>query len=258
MSDQRRKIILVEQHAGFGMAKLEREIADPSERIAAMRVSSNLMFAYVTALLRLTVEAHAAEREIWRASDLQRALAAAGLVISKGKMSKLWAQSPISVRLDDLDVLCAVLRCEPSELLVPEPDFDVDAVDEAGLWPQPATDTVSAVSTATVAATARETLIASRSFQADSGDTVDPFPNRTVHRFVSPNCWAAPGREGATPIGRAGSAGCGPGRERLASAIRRSARRSGFGSSTRRTACAAPDVRARGARRRWHARLRGW
>jgi len=63
----------------------------------------------------------AAEREIWRASDPQRALAAAGLVISKGKMSKLWAQSPISVRLDDLDVLCAVLRCEPSELLVPEP-----------------------------------------------------------------------------------------------------------------------------------------
>jgi DNA-binding PucR family transcriptional regulator len=28
-------------------------------------VSSNLMFAYVTALLRLTVEAHGAEREIW-------------------------------------------------------------------------------------------------------------------------------------------------------------------------------------------------
>jgi DNA-binding PucR family transcriptional regulator len=45
--------------------QLEREIVDRSDRIAAMRVSSTLMFAYVTALLRLTVEAHAAEREIW-------------------------------------------------------------------------------------------------------------------------------------------------------------------------------------------------
>ena len=62
----------------------------------------------------------AAEREIWRATDLQRALAVAGLVISKGKMSKLWSRSPISVRLDDLDVLCAVLDCQPSDLLVPE------------------------------------------------------------------------------------------------------------------------------------------
>jgi DNA-binding Xre family transcriptional regulator len=62
----------------------------------------------------------AAEREIWRATDLQRALGAAGLVISKGKMSKLWSRSPISVRLDDLDVLCAVLDCQPSDLLVPE------------------------------------------------------------------------------------------------------------------------------------------
>ena len=33
----------------------------------------------------------AAEREIWRATDLQPALGAAGLVISKGKMSKLWS-----------------------------------------------------------------------------------------------------------------------------------------------------------------------
>ena len=67
------------------------------------------------------------------------------------------------------------------------PDCDVD-----DLLPHPATDTVSAVATAMPATTVRETLIASRSFQADSGDTVDLFPNRTVHRFVSPKVPLAP------------------------------------------------------------------
>jgi hypothetical protein len=28
----------------------------------------------------------------------------------------------VTVRLDDLDVICAVLGCEPSELLIHEPD----------------------------------------------------------------------------------------------------------------------------------------
>jgi hypothetical protein len=70
------------------------------------------------------------------------------------------------------------------------PDFDVD---DAGLLPQAATDAVSAIATATPATTVRETLIASRSFQADSGDTVDSFPNRTVHRFVSPKVLLGPG-----------------------------------------------------------------
>ena len=73
------------------------------------------------------------------------------------------------------------------------PDFDVD---DAGLLPQPAADAVSAIATATPATIVREvreTLIASRSFQADSGDTVDSFPNRTVHRFVSPKVLLGPG-----------------------------------------------------------------
>jgi hypothetical protein len=37
-------------------------------------------------------------------------------------MSALWTGTPISVRLDDLDVICSVLDCAPAELLVPEPD----------------------------------------------------------------------------------------------------------------------------------------
>jgi DNA-binding Xre family transcriptional regulator len=64
----------------------------------------------------------AAHRDIWKASELQRMLAERGLVISAGKMSGLWSGQPVSLKLDDLDVICAVLGCEIGELLVPEPD----------------------------------------------------------------------------------------------------------------------------------------
>jgi DNA-binding Xre family transcriptional regulator len=60
----------------------------------------------------------AAQRGIWRSSDLRRLLAEAGLEISAGKMSHLWSGRPVTVRLDDLDIICAVLGCEPGELLV--------------------------------------------------------------------------------------------------------------------------------------------
>jgi DNA-binding Xre family transcriptional regulator len=62
----------------------------------------------------------AAQRGIWRASDLRRLLAESGLEISGGKMSHLWSGQPISVRLDDLEVICQVLACDPGELLVRE------------------------------------------------------------------------------------------------------------------------------------------
>jgi DNA-binding Xre family transcriptional regulator len=63
----------------------------------------------------------AAQRGIWRSSDLRRLLAEAGLEISAGKMSHLWSGRPISIRLDDLDVICAVLGCDPGDLLVRDP-----------------------------------------------------------------------------------------------------------------------------------------
>ena len=53
----------------------------------------------------------AANRGIWKASELQRMLAERGLVISAGKMSGLWSGNPASIKLDDLDVICAVLGC---------------------------------------------------------------------------------------------------------------------------------------------------
>ncbi|UKD59418.1 helix-turn-helix transcriptional regulator [Amycolatopsis sp. FU40] len=62
----------------------------------------------------------AARRGIWTATDLRTRLAAHGLAVSAGKMSKWWSGRPASVKLDDLDALCAVLGCPVDELLIPE------------------------------------------------------------------------------------------------------------------------------------------
>lgn len=62
----------------------------------------------------------AAHREIWKASQLQGMLAQAGLVVSAGKMSHLWAGQPVTIRLDDLEIICMVLSCTPNDLLVVE------------------------------------------------------------------------------------------------------------------------------------------
>lgn len=63
----------------------------------------------------------AAERGIWKSAEMRRLLAEAGLEISAGKMSALWTGTPTTIRLDDLDVICAVLECDPSALLIREP-----------------------------------------------------------------------------------------------------------------------------------------
>jgi DNA-binding Xre family transcriptional regulator len=64
----------------------------------------------------------AANRGIWKASELQQKLADRGLVISAGKMSGLWSGNPASMKLSDLDVICATLGCEIGEVLIPEPE----------------------------------------------------------------------------------------------------------------------------------------
>ena len=51
----------------------------------------------------------AANRGIWKASELQRMLAEHGLTISAGKMSGLWSGDPASIKLADLNVICTVL-----------------------------------------------------------------------------------------------------------------------------------------------------
>src|SRR5436190_302505 len=67
-------------------------------------------------------ELHAAERGIWKSTEMRRLLVEAGLEISAGKMSGWWTGTPNTIRLDELDVICDVLDCEPSAMLIPEPD----------------------------------------------------------------------------------------------------------------------------------------
>ncbi|MEV5750580.1 helix-turn-helix transcriptional regulator [Actinoallomurus sp. NPDC052308] len=72
--------------------------------------------------MRWNLRLKAAERGIWKSTEMRRRLAEAGLEISAGKMSALWTTTPTTIRLDDLDVICAVLECEPTDLLIREPD----------------------------------------------------------------------------------------------------------------------------------------
>jgi DNA-binding Xre family transcriptional regulator len=63
----------------------------------------------------------AAQQGIWKSTEMRRRLAEAGLEISHGKMSALWTQTPVTIRLDDLEVICAVLDCTPADLIIVEP-----------------------------------------------------------------------------------------------------------------------------------------
>ena len=73
--------------------------------------------------MRWNLRMKAAEAGIWKSTEMRRRLAEAGLEISAGKMSALWTGSPTMIRLDDLDVICSVLGCAPSDLLLCEPEI---------------------------------------------------------------------------------------------------------------------------------------
>lgn len=72
--------------------------------------------------MRWNMRMKAAEAGIWKSTELRRRLAEAGLESSAGKMSGLWAGTPTTIRLDDLDVICFVLGCTPTDLLICEPE----------------------------------------------------------------------------------------------------------------------------------------
>ncbi len=63
----------------------------------------------------------AARRDIWRPSDLLRAFEETGFTPSLSKVAALWSGKPVSVRLDDLDKMCAALGCAVADLLEAEP-----------------------------------------------------------------------------------------------------------------------------------------
>jgi DNA-binding Xre family transcriptional regulator len=101
--------------------------------------------------VRWNLRMKAAERGVWKSAQMRRMLAEAGLEISAGKMSSWWAGTPPTMRLEELDVLCSVLECTPSDLMIPEPDKVAarrprgseavsgtargDGVGEGGVWP---------------------------------------------------------------------------------------------------------------------------
>lgn len=72
--------------------------------------------------MKWNLRMRAAHAGIWKSTEMRRRLAEAGSEISAGKMSDLWTGTPTTIRLDDLDVICAVLDCTPSDLLVCEVD----------------------------------------------------------------------------------------------------------------------------------------
>lgn len=72
--------------------------------------------------MRWNLRMKAAEQGIWKSTEMRRRLADAGLEISAGKMSALWTGTPTTIRLDDLDIICDVLDCTPSDLLIREPE----------------------------------------------------------------------------------------------------------------------------------------
>ncbi|MGY4102974.1 helix-turn-helix domain-containing protein [Nocardia sp. R16R-3T] len=63
----------------------------------------------------------AAKRDIWRPSDLLTAFTEVGFTPSLSKVAALWSSKPTTVRLDDLDKICAALDCAVADLLEAEP-----------------------------------------------------------------------------------------------------------------------------------------
>jgi len=72
--------------------------------------------------MRWNLRLAAAEQGIWNCAELRCRFAEAGLEISAGKMSALWTGTPTTIRLEDLDIICDVLGCDPSKLLICEPE----------------------------------------------------------------------------------------------------------------------------------------
>ncbi|MFG2732742.1 helix-turn-helix domain-containing protein [Streptomyces canus] len=63
----------------------------------------------------------AARQDIWRPTDLLAAFRRVGFNPSLSKVSALWGGTPVTVRLDDLDLICQALGCTVADLLEAEP-----------------------------------------------------------------------------------------------------------------------------------------
>jgi DNA-binding Xre family transcriptional regulator len=68
----------------------------------------------------------AAQRDIWRPSDLLAAFQQVGFEPSLSKVAALWSSKPITVRLHDLDMICTALNCTVADLMTAEPQAGTD------------------------------------------------------------------------------------------------------------------------------------
>jgi DNA-binding Xre family transcriptional regulator len=81
----------------------------------------------------------AARRDIWRPTQLLASFQEVGFNPSLSKVAALWSNKPITVRLDDLDMICTALQCTVADLMEAEPvamaqpsETEPRAVGEAG------------------------------------------------------------------------------------------------------------------------------
>ncbi|MFI5831421.1 helix-turn-helix domain-containing protein [Streptomyces sp. NPDC051578] len=75
----------------------------------------------------------AAQRDLWRPTEVLEAFRAVGFTPSLSKVAALWGGTPVTLRLDDLDLICTALNCTVADLLQAEPVAVAQSV------PEPAT-----------------------------------------------------------------------------------------------------------------------
>ncbi|MGW6695832.1 helix-turn-helix domain-containing protein [Rhodococcus sp. NPDC054953] len=63
----------------------------------------------------------AAQRDLWRPVQVLAAFEQVGFTPSLSKVAAMWSGTPVTVRLDDLDKICAALDCTVGDLLQAEP-----------------------------------------------------------------------------------------------------------------------------------------
>lgn len=63
----------------------------------------------------------AAQRDLWRPTEVLAAFREVGFNPSLSKVAAMWGGTPVTVRLDDLDKICAALDCTVGDLLQAEP-----------------------------------------------------------------------------------------------------------------------------------------
>ncbi|WP_328390343.1 helix-turn-helix transcriptional regulator [Streptomyces sp. NBC_00400] len=73
----------------------------------------------------------AAQRDIWRPVQLLAAFKEVGFSPSLSKVAALWGSQPVTVRLEDLDMICAALDCTVADLMQAEPESHRAVRDEA-------------------------------------------------------------------------------------------------------------------------------